>query len=340
MNRSISLLCAALFCCSSAQSIKGSGASFPAPLYKEMFAQYKKISGVDVTYESIGSGGGQKAILDRSVDFAGSDSPISAAQRKSAPGELIHVATALGAVVPAYNLPNIKANLKFDSDTLSKIFLGKITKWNDSALRRLNPNVSLPDLKISVVHRSDSSGTTYVFSDYLSKTSADWKGSMGTSNEIKWKTGTGAKGNSGVADAVKNTTGSLGYVEMTYALQNNLSYGDIINQYGTAVRANTQSVSESVKDVYVPKDMLLSITNSPNPKAYPISSFTYIILYKEQSYAGRSKEDADRLLKLAKWMVGAGQNFRKDLGYVPLPAQAQRIAQNLLESVTYQGGKL
>lgn len=326
--------------CASAQSLTGAGASFPYPLYSKMFAEYRKAQGVSVNYQSVGSGSGQKQIIERTVDFAGSDNPMSDEALRSAPARLLHVPTAIGAVVPSYNLPGVSAPLKFTGKVLADIYLGKIRTWNDRAIAAVNPGVTLPALPIIVARRSDGSGTTFVFSDYLSKVSSEWKGRVGTGNSLDWPVGSGAKGNDGVAGIVKSTPGALGYVELVYAKQNNLPYGSVQNRAGRFVLADNGPASKAAEGVVIPADTRVSITNSPNADAYPIASFTYVIFYQDQKYGGRSEAQAAALKKLLSWMTTTGQQYNEALDYAKLPGNAANKARSIINSMTYGGKKL
>lgn len=323
-----------------AQTLTGAGASFPYPLYSKMFAEYKKATGVDVNYQSVGSGAGQKQITERTVDFAGSDNPMSDEAMRAAPGKLLHIPTAIGAVVPAYNVPGVTQPLKFTGRVLADIYLGKIKTWNDRAITSLNPGVTLPPLPITVVRRSDGSGTTYVFSDYLSKVSSEWKSRVGVGNSLQWPVGTGAKGNDGVAGVVKSTPGAIGYVELVYAKQNKLPFGSVQNRAGKFVLADNGPASAAARGVVIPADTRVSLTNSANADAYPIASFTYVIFYQDQKYGNRTEAQAKALKNLLTWMVTAGQGYNEALDYARLPANVVSKARNIINSMTYGGKKL
>ena len=318
-------------------AITGAGASFPYPLYSKMFSEYKANN---VNYQSVGSGSGQKQILERTVDFAGSDNPMSNEQMKGAPGTLLHIPTAIGAVVPAYNLPGVSKPLNFDGPTLANIYLGKIRTWGDPAIKKLNPDVNIPPLPITVARRSDGSGTTYVFSDYLSKVSSEWKSKVGTGNSLQWPIGTGAKGNDGVAGVVKGTPGAIGYVELVYAKQNKLAFGAVKNRAGKYILADNGPASNAALGVVIPADTRVSLTNSANANAYPIASFTYLIFYKEQKYGNRTEAQAKALKNLLTWMVTTGQQYNEGLDYAKLPSNAAAKAKNVINSMTYGGKKL
>lgn len=321
-------------------TLTGAGASFPYPLYSKMFAEYKDATGVNVNYQSVGSGAGQKQILERTVDFAGSDNPMSDETLKSAPAPLLHIPTAIGAVVPAYNLPGVTQPLKFTGKVLADIYLGKIKTWNDKAIAALNPGVTIPPLPITVARRSDGSGTTYVFSDYLSKVSNEWKSKVGVGNSLQWPVGTGAKGNDGVAGVVKSTPGAIGYVELVYAKQNKLPFGSVQNRAGKFVLADNGPAAAAALGVVIPKDTRVSLTNSANANAYPIASFTYVIFYQDQKYGNRTEAQAKALKNLLSWMVTTGQGYNEGLDYAKLPANVSTKARSIINSMTYGGKKL
>ncbi|WP_339095373.1 phosphate ABC transporter substrate-binding protein PstS [Deinococcus sp. VB142] len=317
-------------------TITGAGASFPYPLYSKMFAEYK---GANVNYQSVGSGSGQKQILERTVDFAGSDNPMTDAQLKDAPGKLLHIPTAIGAVVPAFNLPGV-TKLNFDGPTLANIYLGKIKTWGDPAIKKLNPGVTIPPLPITVARRSDGSGTTFVFSDYLSKVSSEWKSKVGAGNSLQWPVGTGAKGNDGVAGVVKSTPGAIGYVELVYAKQNKLNFGAVKNRAGKFIVADNGPASKAAEGVVIPADTRVSLTNSANADAYPIASFTYVIFYQDQKYGSRTEAQGKALKNLLTYMVTTGQQYNEGLDYAKLPAGVASKAKNIINSMNYGGKKL
>ena len=325
---------------SAQSSLTGAGASFPYPLYSKMFAEYKTAANVSVNYQSVGSGAGQKQITERTVDFAGSDNPMSDESMKAAPAKLLHVPTAIGAVVPAYNLPGVTTALKFDGPTLANIYLGKIKTWNDAAIAKLNPGVTIPPLPITVARRSDGSGTTYVFSDYLSKVSSEWKTKVGVGNSLSWPVGTGAKGNDGVAGVVKSTPGAIGYVELVYAKQNKLTFGSVKNRAGKFVVADNGPAALAANGVVIPADTRVSLTNSANADAYPIASFTYVIFYQDQKYGTRTEAQGEALQKMLTWMVTTGQGYNEPLDYAKLPSAVANKAKTIINSMTYGGKKL
>lgn len=334
------LLGLALISAASAQStVTGAGASFPFPLYSKMFAEYRKGAGTAVNYQSVGSGAGQKQILERTVDFAGSDNPMSNEQIAAASGKLLHIPMAIGAVVPAYNIPGVTGVLKLDGATLANIYLGKIKTWNDPAIAKLNPGVNMAPIPVTVVRRSDGSGTTAVFTDYLSKVSAEFKNKVGSANTVSWPVGTGAKGNDGVAGVVKSTPGAIGYVELVYAKQNKLAFAQVKNRAGKFITADNGPASLAASGVVIPADTRVSITNSANADAYPIASFTYIIFYQNQKYGRRTQAQAVELKKLLNWMVTTGQQYNEALDYAKLPANVVTKAQTVINSMNYGGAK-
>jgi phosphate transport system substrate-binding protein len=322
-------------------SITGSGASFPFPLYSEMFNEYAKVTGVKVNYASKGSGGGQTDIIARNVDFAGSDAFLTDEKLKTAPGELLHIPMALGAVVPLYNIPGVNEKLRFNGQLLADLFLGDIKKWNDPAIAKLNPKVKLPDLAVTPVYRSDGSGTTAIFVDFLSKASSEWatKVSKGAQTSVKFPVGVGGPQNAGVAGLVRQTPGSIGYTEIAYAKANNLQYGLVRNKIGSFVDGGDLKQVEAAADAQpLPKDTRVSLTDSQI--GYPISGFTWILVYKDQKYGNRTKEQAGALAKLVAWMLGDGQKINNKLNYGQIDGAALTRAKAILGSMTYGGSKL
>ena len=312
----------------------GAGATFPYPLYSKMFDVYNKEYGVKVNYQSIGSGGGIRQLINKTVDFGGSDAIMSDKDLAEASSPILHIPTCAGAVVVTYNLSG-NPQLRFTPDVIADIFLGKITKWNDRRISTINPGAKLPDINITVVHRSDGSGTTFIFSDYLSKVSAEWKEKVGTGPSLNWPAGLGGKGNPGVAGLVKQTPGSIGYVELIYALQNKMPYGMVKNNKGKFVTATIASTSYAA-DTNLPDDMKVSLTDTDVPEGYPISGFTWILVYKEQNYAEKSEEKAKELVKLLWWMIHEGQKNAEPLHYAPLSKKAVEKAEKLIKSISYK----
>ncbi len=316
--------------------LTGAGATFPAPLYTRWFSDYKAsiAPGVEVNYQAIGSGGGVKQITEKTVDFGASDAPLSDSELAKAAG-LQHIPTTLGAVVMTYNLDGVTTPLKLDGDTIAKIYLGKITKWNDPAIAGQNSGVTLPSTEIVVVHRSDGSGTSYVFTDFLSSSSADWTAGPGTSKNPQWPVGLGGQGNDGVTQQVKQNKNSIGYVELIYANQNSLPTALIKSKSGEYLKADGPSTSLAAAGVTLPADYRISIVNSPAKGAYPIASFTYILLYKNQSDATKAKALVDFLW----WAIHDGQKTNAELDYAPLPADVVKAVEKTLTTDITSGGQ-
>ncbi|HYV86281.1 MAG TPA: phosphate ABC transporter substrate-binding protein PstS [Patescibacteria group bacterium] len=312
--------------------INGAGATFPYPIYSKWFSEYNKLHpDVEINYQSIGSGGGIRQMTAQTVFFGATDGPMTQEQLQAAPGRVLHFPTVLGAVVPVYNLPDVTQALNFSGAVLADIFLGKITKWNDAAIAKDNPGVTLPSGDITVVHRADGSGTSYIFCDYLAKVSAEWKSKVGVATSVNWPAGIGGKGNEGVAGAVRQTPGSLGYVELIYALQNKIAYGAVRSMDGEFVQADIDTVSAAATAAakQMPPDFRVSITNAPGKGVYPISSFTWILLYESP----RDKNRSRMMVDFMKWALTDGQKFAGDLGYAPLPAGVVELEQAALAKV-------
>ncbi len=324
-------LIAALAGVSSAETnLNGAGATFPNPIYQKWFTEYHNAhNDIKINYQSIGSGGGIKQLQAGTVDFGASDGPMTDEQLSQTPMKVFHIPTVLGAVVPTYNIQGVTGELKFSGEVLADIYLGNIKKWNDPKLAKENPGVKFPDEDIAVVHRTDGSGTTYIFTDFLSKVSPAWKDKVGKSTSVNWPVGLGGKGNEGVSGMVKQTEGSIGYVELIYALSNKMPYGSVKNAAGQFVKASLESVTAaagSVKDM--PDDFRVSITNAPGKEAYPISSFTWLLVPAEWADAGKEKAFVDFL----NWMVDKGQTMTKELAYAPLPKSvAQKVKARIKE---------
>jgi phosphate transport system substrate-binding protein len=305
-------------------TINGAGATFPYPIYSKWFAEYNKLHpNVQINYQSIGSGGGIQQVTKQTVFFGASDGPMTPDQLTAAPGKIIHFPTVLGAVVPVYNIPNVSAELKFSGPVLADIFLGKITKWNDPAIVKLNAGVTLPATDITVAHRADGSGTTYIWVDYLSKLSPEWKSKVGVATSVNWPTGVGGRGNEGVSGMVKQTPGAIGYVELIYALQNKIAYGSVLNAAGESVKASVQTVTAAAAEAAkaMPADFRVSITNAPGKGVYPISSFTWILLYEN----AKDKAQAKTMVDFMTWALSDGQKYCADLGYAPLPEAVVKL---------------
>ena len=298
-------------------TLNGAGATFPYPMYSKWFSEYNKLhSDIQFNYQSIGSGGGIRQVLAGTVDFGATDGPMTDEQLAQAKSKILHIPTVLGADVPAYNIPGVTEELKFTPELLANIFLGKITSWNDAAIAKANPGVNLPNRPVIVIHRSDGSGTTYIWTDYLSKVSSDWKNQVGKGTSVKWPVGLGGKGNEGVAGMIRQMQGSIGYVELIYAVQNHIAYGSVKNAGGEFVKASLASVTAAAASVKtMPADFRVSITNAPGKDAYPIASFTWLLIPTPSKDAAKGKMIADFL----NWMVEDGQKMTADLSYAPLP---------------------
>jgi phosphate transport system substrate-binding protein len=308
--------------------INGAGATFPYPIYSKWFDEYAKVDpSVRFNYQSIGSGGGQKQILAQTVDFGASDGPMSDDNLAKAPGKILHIPTVAGAVVISYNLDGNPA-LKLDGETLADIFLGKIKKWNDPKIAASNSGANLPDKEIVVVHRSDGSGTTFIFTDYLSKISPEWKEKVGNNTSVNWPTGIGGKGNEGVSGQVKQVPGAMGYVELIYAIQNKMPYADVKNAAGQFVKPTIESVTAALETANIPDDFRFSMTNDAGSNAYPIAGATWLLVYEQQKDPAKGK----KLVEFLKWALTKGEGMAKDLHYAPLPdAVQQRVLKRIDE---------
>jgi phosphate transport system substrate-binding protein len=314
-------------------TLQGAGATFPNPLYQKWLSEYGKLhQNVRIDYQSIGSGGGIKQIQAQTVDFGASDAPMTDAELKASPGELLHVPTVLGAVVITYNVPGITQPLHLSPEVIADIFLGKLKKWNDPRLQQDNPSAKLPATDIAVVHRADGSGTTYVFTDYLSKVSPEWKSSAGVDKSPKWPVGQGGKGNEGVTGQIKQQPNTIGYVELAYANQNKLPVALIKNAGGKFVEPSIDAVSAAAAAAadITPDDLRVSITNPAGESAYPIASYTYILVFKQQKDAAKGKALVDFLW----WGIHDGEKFAKDLQYAPLPQEIVTRAEKKINSIT------
>ncbi len=311
--------------------INGAGATFPYPLYSKWFDQYARIDpSVRFNYQSIGSGGGQKQILEQTVGFGASDGPMSDANLAKAPGKILHIPTVAGAVVVTYNLAEAP-RLKLDGALLADIFLGKITKWNDPRLAALNPGVKLPSTDLIIVHRSDGSGTTYIFTDYLGTISQDWAKQVGHSTSVKWPTGLGAKGNEGVAGQVKQLPGTIGYVELAYAHQNQLPFADLKNAAGKFVTASVESVTEALASARIPDDFRFSMVNAPGESAYPIAGATWLLVYQQQ----KDSVKGQKLVQFLEWALTKGEAMAPSLDYAPLPKNLQARVLARIKTIKY-----
>jgi phosphate transport system substrate-binding protein len=312
---------AALILCATAsgaqaQNLTGAGATFPAPLYQRWFQEFGQQNSVQINYQPIGSGGGIKAITAKSVDFGASDAPMSAQELAAAPG-IIHIPTVAGAVCVAYNLPGVQSGLKLTGDVIADIFLSKITRWNDPQITKLNPGVNLPATNIAAFHRSDGSGTTNIFTTYLSEVSSDWKSEVGAGKSVRWTRGLGGKGNPGVAALIKQTEGGVGYIELNYAIKNNIPYATVKNAAGKFIAPTVESTTQAAQGATLPADFRKVITNTSDPEGYPITGFTYLLVYPN------SKPE---LKKFLTWALTDGQKEASALYYAPLPANVQKRA--------------
>ncbi len=324
---------------SGAVALHGAGATFPNPLYQKWMSEHGKLHpNVKIDYQSIGSGGGIKQIKDQTIDFGASDAPMKDEDLKSAPGAILHIPTVLGAVVITYNLEGVSQRLHFSPEVIADIFLGKIKVWNDPKIAADNPGVTLPARDITVVHRSDGSGTSAVFTDYLSKVNPEWKEKVGAGVSPSWPVGLGGKGNEGVTGQVKQTPNTIGYVELAYAVQNKLPVALIKNASGNFIEPTIDSVTAAAaaSAANTPDDLRVSITNAVGAQAYPISSYTYILVYKEQKDAAKGKALVDFLW----WGIHDGEAFAKELQYAPLPADIVKRAEGKINSITVGGTPL
>jgi phosphate transport system substrate-binding protein len=322
----------------SAQGIRltGAGATFPYPIYSKWVLEYATVRpGMEINYQSIGSGGGIRQFSDHTVDFGATDGPMTDSAITAIQGNVIHIPTVLGAVVPIYNIPGVSVQLKFTPDMLAGIFLGQITKWNDSRITAANPGVTLPDNDILVVHRSDGSGTSYVFTDYLSKVSSEWSSRVGRATSVNWPVGLGGRGNEGVSSTVARTPGSVGYVELVYATQNHIAYGVVRNRSGNFIEASLASTTAAASSAEFPAntDFRVSITDAPGAQAYPIASFTWILIPKTISDPVKGRA----LLEFLWWAAHDGQRFANPLGYATLPAPVVALIEPRLKGVTSNG---
>jgi phosphate transport system substrate-binding protein len=319
--------------------LQGAGATFPNPLYQKWFSEYNKVNAnLRFDYQSIGSGGGIKQISEKTIDFGGSDAPMKDGELGKAQGQILHIPTVLGAVAITYNLPNVTTELKLTPEAIAGIFLGTVKKWNDPAIISANEGATLPASDIMLVHRSDGSGTSFVFTDYLSKVSPEWKSGPGAGTQVNWPAGLGAKGNEGVTGQVKQSPNSIGYVELIYAEQNKLPVASIKNSAGQFVRPSLDTITAAAASVagQMHDDMRVSITNAPGETAYPISSFTYLLVYKDQPDQAKGKALVDFLW----WALHDGEQMARELLYAPLPQEVVQKAESKINSITYQGKPL
>jgi len=311
--------------------INGAGATFPTPIYSKWFSEYhRKFSNIQINYQSIGSGGGIRQMIEGTVDFGATDGPMTDEQLQQAKTKILHFPTVLGAVVPAYNIAGVTQDINFTPEALAGIFLGKITKWSDPELKKANPGINLPDQNIVVIHRSDGSGTTYVWVDYLSKVSPEWKSKVGVNTSVNWPVGLGGKGNEGVAGLVKQTPNSIGYVELIYAVQNKMGYGKVRNPVGAMIKADLASVTAAAASMKnMPADFRVSITNAAGKDAYPISSFTWLLIPSKIQDAAKKKA----LTEFLQWMLTDGQNMVEALSYARLPKEVVAMEQKTIAGI-------
>jgi phosphate transport system substrate-binding protein len=315
-------------------TILGAGSTFVYPLFSKMFSQY---TASKVNYQSIGSGGGILQLTNKTVDFGDSDAPLNPDQTAKMGAPVLHIPMTSGAVVVTYNVPGIKGALNLTGKDLADIYLGKVRNWNSAEIKATNKNVNLPDLPIVVIHRSDGSGTSFIFTDYLTKVNPEWASKVSKGSAVNWPAGLGGKGNEGVAGLVKQTPGAIGYNELAYAVQNHMAYANIQNKSGKFITPTIEATTLA-SNVEIPADSKVSITNTDNPKGYPIASFTWALIYKEQNYGGRTKERAAAVVKLLWWNIHQGQADCAPLNYAPLSKSAVKVAEKILKSATY-GGK-
>ena len=325
--------CVALSASAQDNTLLGAGSTFVYPLFSKIFSQY---TASKVNYQSIGSGGGILQLTNKTVDFGDSDAPLNADQTAKMSAPVLHIPMTSGAVVVTYNIPGVTAPLNLTGKDLADIYLGKITSWNSAEIKATNKGVNLPDMPIVVIHRSDGSGTSFIFTDYLTKVNPEWASKVGKASAVNWPAGLGGKGSEGVAGLVKQTPGAIGYVELAYAIQNHMPYGSIANKSGKFI-APTLEATTLASNVEIPADSKVSITNTDNPKGYPIASFTWALIYKEQNYGGRSKARATELLKLLWYNIHQGQAACAPLNYAQLSKSAVKVAETILKSATYDG---
>ena len=325
-----------------ATSLSGAGSTFVAPVMSVWTKNYSQTDGVQVAYQPIGSGGGVQQVIAGTVDFGASDTPMKDSELTAAKfGPILHIPLTLGAVVPTYNVKGVQAGLKFDGDTLGKIFAGKITKWNDSALVALNPGTTLPDQPIAVAHRSDGSGTTAVWTDFLTKESPTWVQALGGPDrsfgkDIAWPVGIGGKGNEGVSGVINQTDGSIGYVELAYALAQNLNYGLVKNKAGNFIQACVATITAGTQGITYPPDLRQSLTDGPDPNAFPITGTTYALLYQNQTDPAKAKA----LVNFFSWTLSTGQDDAASVNYAPLGKELQGLAMGMVQKMTLNGGPI
>ncbi|HEY4876348.1 MAG TPA: phosphate ABC transporter substrate-binding protein PstS [Puia sp.] len=321
---------------SSNDALIGAGSSFDNPLFSKMFSEYNKTNGLRVNYQSVGSGAGISQLTNKTVDFGASDAPMNGKQDSALSAPALHIPVTAGAVVLSYNLPEIKDTLMLTPGVIADIFLGKITKWDDGKIAAINKGVKLPSTSILIAHRSDGSGTTNIFTTYLSKVSDEWSKKVGKGSAVNWPVGLGGKGNEGVAGSVKQTPGAIGYIELAYAIQNNMAYAKVQNKSGNFITPSIASVTAAA-NITIPADAKISLTNTEAADGYPISGLSWILIYKEQKYNDRSADRATKLLKLISWVIHDGQQFSGALNYAPLSPNAVSVGDAILKSATFDG---
>jgi len=333
----IAASCLSLSASAQDNTLLGAGSTFVYPLFSKIFAEYGKTHDVKVNYQSIGSGGGILQLTNKTVDFGGSDAPLNADQAKKIGVPVLHIPMASGAVVITYNIPGVNVPLNLTGKDIADIYLGKITNWNAPEIKATNKGVNIPDQAIVVVHRSEGSGTSYIFTDFLTKVNPDWASKVGKASAVNWPAGLGGKGSEGVAGLVKQTPGAIGYVELIYALQNKMIFANIQNKSGKFITPSLATTTLA-SNVELPANAEVSLTNTDNPKGYPISSFTWALIYKEQKYSDRTAAKAKMVLDLLWYNIHEGQKNCEPLNYAPLSKSAVKVAEAILKSATY-GGK-
>ncbi|HXB94341.1 MAG TPA: phosphate ABC transporter substrate-binding protein PstS [Puia sp.] len=316
--------------------ILGAGSSFDYPLFTKMFSEYGTKTSTKVNYQSVGSGAGISQLTNKTVDFGATDAPMNGKQDSALTAPAIHIPVTAGAVVLSYNLPDVKGDLQLTPAVLADIFLGNITNWNDAKIAAINKGMSLPSTPVVVAHRSDGSGTTNIFTTYLAKVSEQWSSKVGKGSAVNWPVGLGSKGNEGVAGTIKQTPGAIGYIELAYAIQNSMPYARVQNKSGKFIVASTASITAAA-NIAIPADSKVSLTNTDAADGYPISGFSWVVLYKEQNYDSRSKVKATTLVKLVSWMIHDGQQYSNALNYAPLSPVAVKVGDALLKTVTFDG---
>ncbi|WP_224068996.1 phosphate ABC transporter substrate-binding protein PstS [Arachidicoccus terrestris] len=316
--------------------IIGAGSSFDNPLFSKMFSVYHDSTKIQVNYQSVGSGAGISQLTHKTIDFGASDAPMNETQMKAVQGDVLHIPVTAGAVVISYNLPGFTDSIKLTPGIVADIFLGKIKKWNDPVIAAVNPNVVLPAIDIVVAHRSDGSGTSAIFTSYLSKISPEWNSKVGNGTSVNWPIGLGGKGNEGVSGLVKQTPGGVGYIELAYAIQNHMPYASIQNKAGNFIVPSIESVTAAA-DIDIPQDGKVLLTNTEAAQGYPISGFSWVLIYKEQNYNNRTQAQATQLVQLINWMIHNGQQFSSKLDYAPLSGAAVATGETILKSATYNG---